>query len=69
MIGKREEGNADFKKRFESRFTDISKGKPSTMPSNRAIKDEEFRRKKGKGAKGISAPMTKGSMDRVMGTA
>ena len=67
LFGTREERNADFKKRFESRFTDI--GKPSTMPSNRAIKDEEFLRKTGKGAKGISTPMTKGSMDKVMGTA
>jgi hypothetical protein len=67
LFGTREERNADFKKRFESRFTDM--GKPSTMPSNRAIKDEEFRRKTGKGAKGISTPMTKDAMERVMGTA
>lgn len=42
---------------------------PSSMESRRAIADEEFRRKTGRGAKGISTPMTKSAMDRVMGLA
>jgi len=42
---------------------------PSSMESRRAIADEEFRRKTGRGAKGISTPMTKDAMDRVMGLA
>lgn len=42
---------------------------PSSMASNRAIEDEEFNRKIGKGQKGISTPMTKSAMDKVMGTA
>ena len=39
-----------------------------SMESRRAIADEEFRRKTGRGAKGISTPMTKSAMERVMGT-
>ena len=42
---------------------------PSSMESRRAIADEEFRKKFGKGQKGISTPMTKSAMERVMGTA
>ena len=42
---------------------------PSSMESRRAIEDEEFRRKTGRGQKGISTPMTKSAMERVMGTA
>ena len=42
---------------------------PSSMDSRRAIADEEFRKKFGKGQKGISTPMTKSAMERVMGTA
>ena len=41
---------------------------PSSMESRRAIADEEFRKKFGKGQKGISTPMTKSAMERVMGT-
>jgi len=44
-------------------------GQPSSMESRREIADEEFRRKTGRGAKGISTPMTKSAMDRVMGLA
>ena len=42
---------------------------PSSMESRRAIAGEEFRKKFGKGQKGISTPMTKSAMERVMGTA
>ncbi len=44
-------------------------GQPSSMESRRAIADEEFKKKFGRGQKGISTPMTKDAMDRVMGTA
>jgi hypothetical protein len=43
--------------------------RPSSMESRRAIADEDFRKKFGKGQKGISTPMTKSAMERVMGTA
>ena len=44
-------------------------GQPSSMESRRAIADEEFRKKFGKGQKGISTPMTKSAMAKIMGTA
>jgi hypothetical protein len=40
-----------------------------SMASRRAIAEEELKRKFGKGQKGISTPMTKDAMERVMGTA
>ena len=40
-----------------------------SMASRRAIEDEEFRRKAGRGAKRISTPMTKSAMEKIMGTA
>jgi hypothetical protein len=42
---------------------------PSSMESRRVIADEEFRKKFGKGQKGISTPMTKSAMAKIMGTA
>lgn len=58
---------ADFRKNFNQSPSSLNQ--PSSMESRRAIADEEFRRKMGRGAKGISTPMTKSAMDRVMGTA
>jgi len=55
-----------FKKKFEP-TSPI--GKPSMMPSTRAIEEEELRRKRGMGAKGISTPTLQGSMDKITGTA
>ena len=40
-----------------------------SMASRRAIEDDEFRRKTGRGAKRISTPMTKSAMEKIMGTA
>ncbi len=62
-----EDRSADFRKRFEARLSGGSLGRPSMAPSTRAIEEEEFRKKTGRGAKGVSTPSIKGSMDRVMG--
>lgn len=58
---------ADFNKSFNQSPSSLNQ--PSSMESRRAIADEEFRRKTGRGTKGISTPMTKSAMERVMGTA
>jgi hypothetical protein len=47
----------------------ISLNQQDSMASRRAIADEEFRKKFGKGQKGISTPMTKSAMAKIMGTA
>jgi hypothetical protein len=54
---------------FPSKRPSALDNRPPSMESRRAIADEEFRRKTGRGAKGISTPMTKSAMERVMGTA
>jgi hypothetical protein len=54
---------------FPSKRPSALDNRPPSMESRRAIADEEFRRKTGRGAKGISTPMTKSAMERVMGAA
>ena len=54
---------------FPSERPSALDNQPSSMESRRAIAGEEFRKKFGKGQKGISTPMTKSAMERVMGTA
>jgi hypothetical protein len=61
-------GQKSLSDRMEERPSALG-NQPSSMESRRAIADEEFRRKTGRGQKGISTPMTKSAMERVMGTA
>lgn len=58
---------ADFKKSFNQSPSSLNQ--QDSMATRRAIADEEFRRKTGRGTKGISTPMTKSAMEQVMGTA
>lgn len=72
-----EEPELSLKERFAQRTEAFNKkfeptspiGKPSMMPSTRAIEEEELRRKRGMGAKGISTPTLQGSMDKITGAA
>lgn len=63
------ERQAERTKAFREKFKPTTSLRPRTsLASNKAIRDEEFNRRFGRGPKGISTPTTQGAMNRIMGT-